>query len=108
MYARSCPATIQSMQAAEDNRATIGSRPPGVEASGEVPSEPVVTIRGLTKRYGAVLAVDDITFSLQAGSITGFLGPNGAGKTTTLRMLLGLARPTAGDALVFDRSYQEL
>jgi ABC-2 type transport system ATP-binding protein len=49
-----------------------------------------------------------VTFSLQPGSITGFLGPNGAGKTTTLRLLLGLAQPTAGEALVFGRRYQEL
>jgi ABC-2 type transport system ATP-binding protein len=70
--------------------------------------EPVITIRDLTKRFGEVLAVDALTFSLHRGTITGFLGPNGAGKTTTLRMLLGLARPTAGQALVFGRRYQEL
>jgi ABC-2 type transport system ATP-binding protein len=52
--------------------------------------------------------VDDLTFSLQAGTVTGFLGPNGAGKTTTLRVLLGLAEPTAGRTLVFGRRYQEL
>jgi ABC-2 type transport system ATP-binding protein len=52
--------------------------------------------------------VDDLTFSLEAGTVTGFLGPNGAGKTTTLRMLLGLAEPTAGWAVVFGRRYQEL
>jgi ABC-2 type transport system ATP-binding protein len=52
--------------------------------------------------------VDDLTFSLQAGTVTGFLGPNGAGKTTTLRVLLGLAEPTAGRALVFGRQYHEL
>jgi ABC-2 type transport system ATP-binding protein len=68
----------------------------------------IVTTRGLTKRYGAVLAVDGLTFSLDLGTITGFLGPNGAGKTTTLRLLLGLARPDAGEALVFGRRYAEL
>jgi ABC-2 type transport system ATP-binding protein len=62
----------------------------------------------LTKRFGDVIAVDDLTFVLQAGTITGFLGPNGAGKTTTLRLLLGLAEPTTGLALVFGRSYREL
>jgi ABC-2 type transport system ATP-binding protein len=72
------------------------------------PSEPVLSARGLTKRYGDVLAVDGLTFVLQPGTITGFLGPNGAGKTTTLRLLLGLAQPTAGEALVFGRRYQEL
>jgi ABC-2 type transport system ATP-binding protein len=68
----------------------------------------VVTVRGLTNRYGGELAVDDLTFALEAGTITGFLGPNGAGKSTTLRLLLGLAHPTAGEALVFGRRYAEL
>jgi ABC-2 type transport system ATP-binding protein len=62
----------------------------------------------LTKRYGEIVAVDDISFSLEAGTVTGYLGPNGAGKTTTLRLLLGLAEPTAGEALVFGRRYREL
>jgi ABC-2 type transport system ATP-binding protein len=68
----------------------------------------VVVCDGLTKHYGDVVAVDGITFSLAPGSVTGFLGPNGAGKTTTLKCLLGLAEPTAGHALVFDRRYREL
>jgi ABC-2 type transport system ATP-binding protein len=68
----------------------------------------VVSAQGLTKRYGELVAVDDLTFSLDAGTITGFLGPNGAGKTTTLRLLLGLAEPTGGEALVFGRRYREL
>src|SRR5262249_44441817 len=51
---------------------------------------------------------DEVSFSLERGTVTGFLGPNGAGKTTTLRLLLGLAEPTAGDALVFGRGYREL
>jgi ABC-2 type transport system ATP-binding protein len=54
------------------------------------------------------VAVDGITFALEPGTVTGFLGPNGAGKTTTLRLLLGLAEPTAGEALVFGRRYREL
>ena len=54
----------------------------------------VVTVDGLSKRFGRVLAVDNLTFSLEHGTVTGFLGPNGAGKTTTLRMLLGLAKPS--------------
>ena len=62
----------------------------------------------MTKRYGELVAVDNLTFSLHAGTITGFLGPNGAGKTTTLRLLLGLAQPTGGEALVFGRRYREL
>jgi ABC-2 type transport system ATP-binding protein len=70
--------------------------------------QPTLTATNLTKRYGEVLAVDDLTFALEPGSITGFLGPNGAGKTTTLRLVLGLAEPTAGTALVFGRPYREL
>jgi len=62
----------------------------------------------LTKRYGNVVAVDDLSFALAPGSITGLLGPNGAGKTTTLRLVLGLAEPTDGTALVFGRRYREL
>src|ERR1700728_1890133 len=67
---------------------------------------PVVRVESLTKRFGQVSAVTDLSFSLQAGTITGFLGPNGAGKTTTLRMILGLAAPTSGRALVFDHPYE--
>ena len=62
-----------------------------------------MTVGSLTKRYGDLVAVDDLTFSLRAGTVTGFLGPNGAGKTTTLRLLLGLAEPTSGEALIFGR-----
>jgi ABC-2 type transport system ATP-binding protein len=68
----------------------------------------VVTVRSLTKRFGEVVAVDDLTFSLRRGTVTGFLGPNGAGKTTTLRLLLGLAEPTVGEALVFGHRYRDL
>ncbi|HEY7225024.1 MAG TPA: ATP-binding cassette domain-containing protein [Micromonosporaceae bacterium] len=68
---------------------------------------PVVVDR-LTKTYGATSAVTDLSFTLSAGSITGFLGPNGAGKSTTLRVLLGLAAPTSGTALVFGRPYAAL
>jgi ABC-2 type transport system ATP-binding protein len=67
-----------------------------------------IDIRGLSKRFGAVVAVDDLTFSVCSGRVTGFLGPNGAGKTTTLRMLLGLVRPTAGTATIGGRTYAEL
>jgi ABC-2 type transport system ATP-binding protein len=73
-----------------------------------LPSATVVSCRALTKRYGELAAVDGVTFSLEPGTVTGFLGPNGAGKTTTLRLLLGLAEPTAGEALVFGRRYREL
>ena len=72
------------------------------------PEQPVVSCRSLTKRYGELVAVDGVTFSLERGTVTGFLGPNGAGKTTTLRLLLGLVTPTAGEALVFGHPYREL
>ncbi|MGH8895178.1 MAG: ABC transporter ATP-binding protein, partial [Actinomycetes bacterium] len=62
----------------------------------------------LTKRYGGVTAVDDLSLTLEPGTITGFLGANGAGKSTTLRMLLGLTRPTAGTATIDGRPYADL
>ena len=67
-----------------------------------------IEVQGLTKRFGGVLAVDDLSFTAHEGTVTGFLGPNGAGKTTTLRILLGLVRPTSGRALVNGRPYSEL
>jgi ABC-2 type transport system ATP-binding protein len=67
-----------------------------------------VVVSGLTKSFGDVKAVDDLSFSVDPGSITGFLGPNGAGKTTTLRMLLGLVAPDAGSATIGGRSYAAL
>jgi ABC-2 type transport system ATP-binding protein len=69
---------------------------------------PVVGVDSLTKRYGELTAVEGLTFTLERGTVTGFLGPNGAGKTTTLRLLLGLADPTSGRALIRGRRYQEL
>ncbi|WP_036921623.1 ABC transporter ATP-binding protein [Propionicicella superfundia] len=62
-----------------------------------------ITARNLTKRYGSKVAVDDVSFTVREGQVTGFLGPNGAGKSTTLRLLLGLHRPDAGRVLVDDR-----
>jgi ABC-2 type transport system ATP-binding protein len=61
---------------------------------------PQLEVRNLTKRYGNTVAVDDLSFAVEAGRVTGFLGPNGAGKTTTMRALLGLLRPSRGEALV--------
>lgn len=63
---------------------------------------------GLTKRYGDKVAVDDLSFTVQPGVVTGFLGPNGAGKSTTMRMLLGLDRPTSGSATINGRPYEQL
>jgi ABC-2 type transport system ATP-binding protein len=67
-----------------------------------------ITIEGLTKRFGEVVAVDDLSFEVDHGTVVGFLGPNGAGKTTTLRMLLGLVTPTAGSARIDGRAYRAL
>jgi ABC-2 type transport system ATP-binding protein len=78
------------------------------DASARTLSHPVLRVSDLTKRYGDTLAVEALTFALAPGTITGFLGPNGAGKTTTLRLLLGLAEPTAGEALIFGHHYREL
>ena len=68
----------------------------------------MIEVRGLTKQYGAVRAVDDLTFDVRPGTVTGFLGPNGAGKSTTMRMVLGLDRPTSGSALVGGRPFARL
>jgi ABC-2 type transport system ATP-binding protein len=67
-----------------------------------------IEVAGLTKHFGAVVALDDLSFSVAPGVVTGFLGPNGAGKTTTLRCLLGLVRPTSGEALLGGRNYRDL
>jgi ABC-2 type transport system ATP-binding protein len=69
---------------------------------------PAIVADGLTKRYGSVTAVDDLSFEIRPSAVTGFLGPNGAGKTTTLRMVLGLARPTTGHATILGRSFADL
>ena len=81
-----------------------------VEAKAALPAGegPVICTEHLSKRFGDLVAVDDLSFALERGTVTGFLGPNGAGKTTTLRMLLHLVQPTAGRALVFGRRYQDL
>jgi ABC-2 type transport system ATP-binding protein len=68
----------------------------------------MITVSGLTKKYGDRTVVDDVSFELEPGTVTGFLGPNGAGKTTTMRMMTGLVAPTAGSALVDGRLYVEL
>jgi ABC-2 type transport system ATP-binding protein len=71
------------------------------------PMEPI-SIEGLTKRFGTVLALSDLSFEVPAGRVTGFLGPNGAGKTTTLRILLGLVHPTSGSATINGLRYADL
>jgi ABC-2 type transport system ATP-binding protein len=67
----------------------------------------MIEVRGLTKRYGDKLAVDDLTFTVRPGIVTGFLGPNGAGKSTTMRMILGLATPTSGAVTVNGKPYSD-
>ncbi|HNL50781.1 MAG TPA: ABC transporter ATP-binding protein [Actinomycetota bacterium] len=71
------------------------------------PAAGVVSVAGLTKHFGAVTAVDDLSFSVAPGRVTGFLGPNGAGKTTTLRMILGLATPDAGTVTIGGIGYAD-
>jgi ABC-2 type transport system ATP-binding protein len=68
----------------------------------------VIEVERLTKRFGSTLAVDDLSFSVAPGTITGFLGPNGAGKSTTMRAILGLVLPTSGSTTVLGRRYREL
>jgi ABC-2 type transport system ATP-binding protein len=68
----------------------------------------VIEVEHLSKRYGEKLAVDDVTFTVRPGIVTGFLGPNGAGKSTTMRMMVGLDAPTAGSAKVNGRDYRSL
>jgi ABC-2 type transport system ATP-binding protein len=67
----------------------------------------MIEARGLTKTYGDKTAVDDVTFTVRPGIVTGFLGPNGAGKSTTMRMIVGLDRPTAGGVTVNGRAYRD-
>ncbi|HEV8174044.1 MAG TPA: ATP-binding cassette domain-containing protein, partial [Actinoplanes sp.] len=78
---------------------TVGQLEPGSEE---------IVVRNLTKQYKKVRAVDDLSFSVRSGRVTGFLGPNGAGKTTTLRVLLNLVRPTAGSATIGGSRYADL
>ena len=68
----------------------------------------MITAEGLTKRFGDKTAVDDVSFTVKPGSVTGFLGPNGAGKSTTMRMIVGLDRPTSGRAAIAGREYRKL
>ena len=68
----------------------------------------MIEVRDLSKRYGATVAVDGLSFDARPGAVTGFLGPNGAGKSTTMRMLLGLDEPDAGAGLIGERRYREL
>ena len=75
---------------------------PGDDAAG------MIEVDRLTKRYGAQIAVNDVTFRCEPGTVTGFLGPNGAGKSTTMRMICGLTPPTSGSSLVLEQDYKRL
>lgn len=68
----------------------------------------MIELKGLTKHYGQTVAVQDLSFTVRPGQVTGFLGPNGAGKSTTMRMILGLDKPTSGTALIQGKPYREL
>src|SRR3954471_12114564 len=70
--------------------------------------EAMIAVDPLTKRYGSQLAVDDISFACEPGTVTGFLGPNGAGKSTTMRMICGLTPPTAGASAISGVPYRRL
>jgi ABC-2 type transport system ATP-binding protein len=78
------------------------------ELARERRSPAAIEARGLTKRFGELVAVDDVSFAIERGGIVGFLGPNGAGKTSTLRMLLGLITPSAGSATINGSPYRQL
>jgi ABC-2 type transport system ATP-binding protein len=73
-----------------------------------IPGDLMIQARGLTKRYGSTIAVDQLSFDVRPGIVTGFLGPNGSGKSTTIRMILGLAAPDAGEVRIGGRPYREL
>src|SRR5262245_9588357 len=81
-------------------RVGVGRKLSGMDAT--------IEIRRLRKRYGRTVAVDDLSFTVRPGQVTGFVGPNGAGKSTTMRIILGLDRPEAGTALVGGRAYRRL
>jgi len=101
---RSAKARRRAASAHDLGRRRWGPAP----AAPSAPDGAIVSAKSLTKQYGDFVAVDQLTFSLEPRTITGFLGPNGAGKTTTLRLMLGLAEPTAGEALVLGSRYADL
>ena len=71
-------------------------------------ASPAIEVRNLTKVFGGTRAVDEVTFEVEPGVVTGFLGPNGAGKSTTLRTILGLVAPTSGEAIILGKRYADL
>jgi ABC-2 type transport system ATP-binding protein len=89
--------------ASEKKRRSAVTRPGSEGANGGTAAASPVELRGLVKRYGDLVAVDDVDLTVEAGDVYGYLGPNGAGKTTSLRMMLGLIRPSAGSVRLFGR-----
>jgi ABC-2 type transport system ATP-binding protein len=83
-----------------DARERIVADPVCMKTTDVHPVTRPITVEGMTKRYGTLKAIDDLSFSVRPGAVTGFLGPNGAGKTTALKLIVGLARPTSGRALL--------
>ncbi|MBO0713285.1 MAG: ATP-binding cassette domain-containing protein, partial [Acidimicrobiales bacterium] len=68
----------------------------------------MIEARALTKRYGSATALDEVTFTVPPGKVTGFLGPNGSGKSTTMRIIMGLDHPTSGEGRINGRRYRDL
>src|SRR4029453_3511521 len=104
-----------ALRRGEENPTPVPPRAPATARPGAASLVPartegghlMIEAHGLTKRYGDKLAVDDLTFTVRPGVVTGFLGPNGAGKSTTMRMILGLDAPTRGTVTVNGRPYRE-
>src|SRR5580658_5917324 len=84
----------------------LARRCAGTAAAGWL--DAMIEIRGLSKRYGDKVAVDDVSFTIRPGHVTGFLGPNGAGKTTTMRLILGLDRPSAGSVTIDGKPFAQV
>jgi ABC-2 type transport system ATP-binding protein len=87
---------------------SIGPLHPPATPTHDLRSAPMITVSGITKRYGTRVAVDDISFGVSAGRVTGFVGPNGAGKSTTMRMMVGLTRPDRGEVRYDSVRYTDL
>jgi ABC-2 type transport system ATP-binding protein len=100
----------ESMKATTNTQGWRPAERPAGAAAGRPPvtSGPVIQVAGLRKKFGHLVAVEDVSFTVACGRITGFLGPNGAGKTTTLRMLLGLIRSDAGTVTIAGKPYPDL
>ena len=108
MSVAGAPRSVMGMAYDAHDRLAKRERGRRKRRAGESLTMAAIEIDGLTKRFGKVQAVTDLSFTVEAGRVTGFLGPNGAGKSTTLRMLLGLVRPDAGAGRFGGRRYEDL